>query len=326
MPSLESLAAAALVGGVPPGTGAHPLTDAKAFRFKDLDLSGNLVSWNDKIGMRLAVHQYLKRDGAEVESMGAEPGRFTMRLCFLGSSWAKSYRALVASVRADPRGQMVHPLLGTMRVACEGIPDASVVPGDERDSVNLSIAFVEDALDAVALSERFPGPVAQAARVESDAIAVTTAIAGFFTAVAVAQTFTGYALTFAAAARQMFTSDVPDPSLEQRLASVGTAADDTTRAVMADPKATTNASAYAAIQRSQRLYASCLLLMESVSASRPALVTYVVPATASVATIAATLYGADALDRIDEILLLNRVPNPLAVPAGTRLQLSTPTN
>src|SRR5437867_436158 len=132
------------------------LTDAAAFRFKDLDLSGNLVSWNDRIGLRLAVHQYLKRDGAEVEPMGAEPGRFTMRLCFLGAEWAKQYRALVASIRKDPKGQMVHPLLGTLRVACEGISDAAVVPATERDSINLVASFVEDAVDATTISGDFP--------------------------------------------------------------------------------------------------------------------------------------------------------------------------
>ena len=117
------------------------LTDAKAFRFKDMDLSGNLVAWNDKIGIRLAGHQYLKRDGAEQEHMGAEPGRFSMRLCFLGATWAKQYLAFVASIRKDPKGQMVHPLFGTLRVACEGIPDAAVTPGTERDSINLAVSF-----------------------------------------------------------------------------------------------------------------------------------------------------------------------------------------
>src|SRR6516165_5440145 len=102
------------------------LTDTASFRFKEMDLAGNLVSWNDAIRIRLAVHVYLKRDGAEIEPMGAEPGRFSMRLCFLGANWAKQYRAFVASIRQDPKGQMVHPLLGTLRVACEGIADAAV--------------------------------------------------------------------------------------------------------------------------------------------------------------------------------------------------------
>src|SRR5262249_23506956 len=57
------------------------------FRFKDLDLEGFLVGWNDTIGIRLARHSYLKRDGAEQEPMGAEPGRFTMRIALMGASW-----------------------------------------------------------------------------------------------------------------------------------------------------------------------------------------------------------------------------------------------
>src|SRR5438128_2010798 len=104
------------------------------FRFStnagvDLDLEGALVVWNDAIGIRLARHSYLKRDGAEQEPMGAEPGRFTMRLALMGAAWASNYRTLVAAIRQDPRGLLVHPLLGNLRVACTGISDASSEPG-----------------------------------------------------------------------------------------------------------------------------------------------------------------------------------------------------
>src|SRR5439155_894147 len=72
------------------------LTDAYHCTWKDIDLSGALLSWNDKIAIRIAMHRYLKRDGGEAEPMGAEPGAFTMRFVFMGRDWAKRYGAPAA--------------------------------------------------------------------------------------------------------------------------------------------------------------------------------------------------------------------------------------
>jgi prophage DNA circulation protein len=304
---------------------ADILTDAKAFRFKDLDLSGNLVSWNDKIGMRLAVHQYLKRDGGEVENMGAEPGRFVMRLCFLGDAWAKQYRALVAAIRKDPRGQMVHPLLGTLRVACEGISDAAVSPAAERDSINLSVPFVEDAVDATVLAESFIGPVARQARITSYAAKVTSAISQIASAVSAGATLTGAAITFGAAAVHAASSDTPDPSLDQKIEEVVSATSAAITAVRADPRAGTDATTYALVAHIEQLQAECMALAEAVASSKPTIVTYVVAGTTDVATLAARLYGGDALARLDELMTLNRIPNPHAIPAGMVLRVAAPT-
>ena len=292
-----------------------------------MSLAGNLLAWNDRVGVRLAVHQYLKRDGAEVEPMGAEPMRFTMRLCFLGVAWAKQYRAFVESIRADPRGELVHPILGTIRVACEGVQDAAVVPGSERDSIAVTVGFVEDSVDAIVQAERFPGPTAQAARVQNLAVGLVDTVAGLVVAAGVVQTFVGYALTFAASARQMFESGESNPSVDQQLEAAGVSADAATAAVLVDTTTTTsNAERYEALQLIQQLYAAALTLMLSIAASRPALVTYVVPLDTNVTSLVATLYGADGLSRVDEVLRLNRVPDPFRIPAGTRLQVPTPTN
>lgn len=345
---LEAIVSAVVGSDIPDAPSLIRLTDAKDFKFKDLELAGNLVSWNDRIGVRLALHQYLKRDGAEVEPMGAEPGRFTMRLAFLGKAWAKQYRALVASIRDDPRGQMTHPILGSMQVACESISDAQVVPGQERDSISVTVTFVEDAIDALSLSERFPGPIARQARVESKAARLVDAVAGFATSASLAVTAAASAITFAAAANQVLSGGpsagpsggVPDPTIRQRLRDIGEQTAKLIAAVRSDVarnsqrrqaeprkagKQATDAAAFPAIEAAQSLYAECLALMESVTASQPAQVEYIVPARAHVATIAAALYGKDALLRIDEMLRANRLPDPHAIRAGTRLQLPTPT-
>lgn len=307
---------------------ADVLTDAKAFTFSPggvrLDLSGNLVSWNDKIGIRLAGHQYLKRDGAEQEPMGAEPGRFTMRLCFLGPKWASNYRALVAAIRKDPRGEMVHPVLGSLRVACEGIPDAVVDPGAERDSINFSLSFVEDSVDASSESARYEGPATKAAKVNNLATQVTAAIAQFATAIAAGETLTGEAVAYAADAVAATTANTFNSGVDQQLASVSIAADEAIAAIIADPDAL-GAAGFPAISLVRQLLAACLDLEESTRSTRATVISYVVGADTNLAALAATLYGKDALQHLDELLALNRIPSPHAVPAGTRLRVSAPT-
>lgn len=336
-----STGVAALVSGALGDTAATGvLTDAKAFRFRtrkgvDLDLSGNLVSWNDTVGVRLARHQYLKRRGAEIEPMGAEPGQFTMRLVFLGKTWASNYRALVAAIRDEPRGTMVHPVLGTMSVACTGISEAAVSPGEEVDSVNLTVGFVEDSVDASSPAARFSGPTARKAKVDGLATELTDSLASLGASLALAQTLAAKVRTFAAAAADALEDNAPDTSIDQQLEDAGRDTDELLAKIKSESAARlagtskagrADADAYQAIQTAQRLYAECLALAATVEASRPTVVTYVVPATTSVAAIAATFYGAEGKARVDEVLTLNRVADPHAVPAGTRLRLSAPTN
>lgn len=301
-----------------------PLTDAYAFQFKDLDLSGALVSWNDAIRIRLAGHEYLKRDGAEQEPMGAAAGRFTMRLVFLGSKWAKQYRALVTSIRQEPRGVMVHPLLGKIKVACEGIPDAAVTPATERDSISITLSFVEDAVDTALLADEFEGPSAKQSKIASTAASFTALLSALPTAVAAAGAFTSAAADYAAAAVTAATTSTIDPSLGAKLDATESAAAAAVAAIRADPAFTSDAAAYQMLSLAALLYAQCLELDQAVQ-DRLRTFSYQVPGLTDVGTIAAMFYGKDGLDRIDEILTNNRIPNPYAIRPGTTLILAAPT-
>src|SRR3990167_1752424 len=188
--------------------GKSVLKDAKSFRFKDLDLSGNLVSWNDKIGIRLAVHEFLKVDGALVERMGNAPGRFSMQVVFLGDDWASRYRAVVASIKDDSKGQMVHPLLGEMPVACEGISDARVVPGQERDTITFTLTFVEDLLSRVSTKDQDVPAKSQA--ITTATANLTAQSAGFTSAATKVTTLVTQASVYASTATSAALGSVPN--------------------------------------------------------------------------------------------------------------------
>lgn len=336
--------------GEPEPTGAYALTDVKAFVFKTktgvvFDLSGALLGWNDSLLNRLATHQYLKRHGAEQEPMGRQPGRFTMRLAFFGAEWAKQYRAFVAAIGEEPRGTMDHPVLGTMPVACEGIQDAAVNPAQELDCVNLTVVFVEDAVDAIRKGGTFKGPSARKAKIDSMATSITGAVAGLATSLAIAEDLAVAAVNFSTAASQSLNESTPDPSLPMQLAMVAIRVDRTQAAVRSDQAASratassapagsaavalsshADAASFDVLAMCQQLYAECVALAASASAARASPIRYTVPMTMHVATLCATFYGADGAARIDEVLALNRIPRPYAIRSGTVLTLPAPTN
>lgn len=294
------------------------------FRFRDLDLDGALVSWNDAFAVRLARHSYLKRSGAEQEPMGAEAGRFTMRLSFVGPAFATQYRALVASIRQDPLGLLVHPLLGQLRVACTGISDAACEPGRARNAIDVTVGFEEDALDAAFVTDASDSPLAAAGRIASATARFKAASARFPRAATQAASLVSSTSTFSTAA-QAAAAGAVDVSLLMKLAAVGIATDAAVEALLGDPLAR-RAAAFAAVSRAVEIYGACVQLDRVVAASRPPIIEHRVDGPVNLFVLAARLYGAaQARARAQEILAINRIPDPAFIPPGFRLRIARPT-
>ncbi len=316
------------------------LSDASAFKFKDVDLSGAVISWDDTLAERLAGQEYLKRDGAEQEDMGSRPGAFTFRCVFIGEGWAKKYRDLVSSIRKDPKGQLVHPILGTIDAACTGITGASVTPQQAVDTITFTIGFVEDSLSTAFATEQQQGADTKAADVSDNTSAANDAVAALVTLGATpngatmppgvaAISATSVAMnaataSYTASALAASSSLSPDLTLASQLAAAGTATQAFISALIADTTSS-DASKYDALVAAELVYSSCLELDATIAALRPLIVTYVVPTTTSLAAIASLFYGSDAEAKMDEMLTLNRIQNPAAIPFGTILQLTAPT-
>lgn len=314
------------------------LTDTKEFRFKSIALAGFLVSWNDALAERVAEHNYLKRDGAEQELMGSAAARFTMRLCFLGEKWADEYRKLVAEVRKDPRGLLVHPVLGEIQVVCLGIT-GDVNPSQALDTIEITISFAEDALDKNFSTDAQQTPATKASEADDSATAVTAAV-GALAAVstiagppvnasvslaieAKAAALTSAVTTYTAAALQASLAAAPDLTLDQRLADVATATDALLETLL-DDDTRHDCNKYEALATAELVYSDCLELHDSIAALRPFIISYTVPSKTTLATVISTLYTSDAEQHAAEIGLLNRIPNPAAIPGGTVLRVVAP--
>jgi prophage DNA circulation protein len=64
---------------------------------------------------------------------------------------------------------------------------------------------------------------------------------------------------------------------------------------------------------------ACLTLSDALQAARPPVILFTVPAMTDVITLAQQRYRRDALQYASQILAMNRIPNPAAIPAGTQL-------
>lgn len=293
--------------------------DLYSFKFKDIDLSGSLLSWNDAIGIRIASHLYAKRDGAEQEMMGADPGRFTMRIVLMGPQWAANYRALVASIRQEPRGIMVHPIFGTMRVACKGIPDAAIDQGRERKTVNLTLVFDEDALDQSLDVETFVSPTTAAANVSVASTALTTGTASYPAAVQTSVAgIVALGATYAAAAVTSASSNIATLGLTTQLNAIGKGTDAAMTLILAAQS--TQLYAFPALSLAAQFYASIILLDSATAKQRPVQAEFIVQSPLPLTVLAGQLYPGEGRARLDELIALNpALTNPAFVPAGTKL-------
>lgn len=103
------------------------------------------------------------------------------------------------------------------------------------------------------------------------------------------------------------------------VSAVQDTADDLKQKMIAASNTPAGASdAVAAVEEAQ---AASIDLSDAVASSRPVIVDYVVPEMMDVVTLAQRRYGTNPLARASDILGLNRIPNPAAIPSGTVLRI-----
>lgn len=308
-------------------------------------LSGVLLSSEDDLGARLASFEYIKRDGAEQEPMGAAPAQFTFRIVITGNapltqggaslSATERYAKLGQTVRTQPRGILNHPRLGRWQVAFKQIR-AREEPKKALDTIEATLVFVEDQLDQAIVIDSTPTPQAQANRtINAYSIMVAASALSFkldprapMQAVdAAINAFAVKAATFVVEGVSLAQSSIADLNpLRTLLAGVEAArvavfaALDATRSLTLDPAITLARYRDQAYQ----VQASCVELIRSIEAIKPPVVYYTVPSTMSLDQLLVSLYGAAARQHVDELLSLNLIRTPMRIQAGTSLRLVSP--
>ena len=315
-----------------------------------LSLSGVLLSLDDDLGARFATHEYLKRDGGELEPMGAQQGRYSFRIVLMGSaplteggpplSAGDRYRRLVQVQRETPRGLLTHPRLGRIQAGFSKLK-ATESPAKAVDQIELVLDFIEDQLDQALSFEQNPTPQGRANQVAtaySYAVGAVTTLFGdrrplsvsYRQAIADVIGLTAKLATvsaaFAEAALISAQNTLPDLALRGQLGEVRAAMEAVLAALPRTLPFTRepDVSLTPARDGAYQTFAACLALYEATLAQKPEIVFYVVPAAMPLDRILLRLYGNDASKHFDEVLQLNRIPNALLIPSGTTLQIVSP--
>ena len=287
----------------------------------------------DRISVRVAMHEFLKVDGGEAELMGRAPREYKFNLCIVDSDsvigdsageWREIYYNIVAQIEASPKGTLIHPVFGGIRVVCKGIDGGAIDINTSINSVNVPITFVDDSVDT-----RFtPYDVKSTSSLVSEIFAaiekLATASLPFTTAAVAVSVLTSSATTYADALQLANDDTTADPSLDTQLGTVVNDALLAIIAIEADPANDKPTTATDAVGACEVLSATSMLGLASLRDSRPALTAYVVGADTNLLALAAILYGPAATQRLEELAQLN--PGlPYLLAAGTVLRLSTPT-
>ena len=293
-------------------------------KFKDLTLFANLVEWVDTRKPRLASHEFLKRDGGQVEPMGRAQAHVKMTLVFVGETFADQFAALSNSIDQNPRGTLIHPLYGRMQVACEGIDGAALNVEQAGNLYTVPISFIEDNLD-VTNAIQTTGVGSKQQDVSNAVNAIQGKIAKY---TAISQGIINLcraAMSFTAGATSAFQSNKLDPTLGPALQAINASTATTIQGVWAT--GANSIANYDTVVQLEILLDACNQLLSAISVAKPQLISYTMPMQMHVATLAQKLYGAEGRARIDEILMNNpgKIPNPSAIAAGVVLLVAQPT-
>ena len=309
---------------------ADQLKNAQPFTFTTkggtlLDLYGQLLGMSVRSGNRLVSHEYVKRDGGEVELTGARQRHFVYRCCLMGSTLTERWKSIDAAIRRDPKGKLVDIRLGSLNAACEGV-DAQEDPETALDLLNFTISFIEDAVDTATVLDSDIGPQQRAATI-TDALnsgiekvnaIVSNRIANavYSAAVAAQADYATWAGKFRDTALLVAQSGATDPSLQTLLGRVLTKRDAVLTALVATLAKTLEPDVSLTDARTQIYvaFASCQQLYAAVLSQLPPIVPFDVPAYMTRNQILVRLYGSRARTKAETFDRLNRLPTPHWVP------------
>lgn len=309
-----------------------------------VDLSHCAVSWSDNLGARCASVEYIKRDGAEVQTLGASQAIFRVDIALMGRARLVSggaeltakerYRELVKIQRENPKGKYNHPRLGSWNVVLCGI-QAKEDPETAVDVIEASLEFIEDQIDQALAIEAQATPQALANRATNAytiAIAATTLAFGKSSNPALiaarnqAVAFSLSVITFTQQALDSAQLSDIVPGLwltlgiiEQARTTFFVALDTTLSVTLANPVSLVEIKdlAYAA-------QAACHELLIATETLRPTLIVFSVPVPMSMIAACEYLYGHQAQEHLDEVRRLNPHAPTVRLPQDYKLRVVAP--
>jgi len=284
-----------------------------------LTLFGESTSYSVDVQTGVAERQFLKQSGAVHQWTGAPPRKFTFSCVCVGHGSTPDERTadaerrikLIAdTVLADPFGTLIHPRLGNFDAVVETLT-FNENTGEAIDAIDYQIRFSDDAVQNVPASS--PVAAATAAVEKSQQVTLGAANAG--------QVVLGHAQTLERACSAILSASsavqsemAPLTKLQAAVANAYTASEAVIRSVA---PLSVRIAALLAYRYARQAY-------DRAVAGSSTTIAYSVQSRTSLSRLIATVYGGGSRALDAQILALNRIPTPHAIPQGVVLRLPSP--
>lgn len=284
-----------------------------------LALFGESTNYSVDIQTGVAERQFLKQSGAVHQWTGAPPRKFTFSCVCIGhgstadertADVARRIKNIADTILADPFGSLIHPRLGSLDAVVESLT-FNENTGEAADAIDYQIRFADDAVRNVPASS----PVAAAtAAVEKSQQATLGAANAGPVVLGHAQTLETACSAILSASSAVQSEMAPLTKLQAAVANAFSASEAVTRS---SAPLSVRIAALLAYRYARQAY-------DRAVAGTPTTIAYSVPSRTSLSRLIATVYGGGSRALDAQILALNRIPTPHAIPQGVVLRLPSP--
>lgn len=278
----------------------------------------------DSLRWAIARYTYARKDGADLDPMGAEPRSTRCKVLFFerrplegevdgGLNHVERFELFYQAAATQVPLDFVHPLTGTYRALVEDL-DISV-DASEDDAVEVDCTFVEDSTSPAVFDISGRPVRAGVAQVEVEAELLNAQLAevGLVSTVGddAASTVSGWESNTLITARQV------NLELQSLSSSIADAVDEL--------ELTTQLDRYPVWRSMQRLHYEVRRAAEAFRQTQPTIFEFVVQSAIPLRVLAGDMYGAEqAESRYQEMLRLNDIDDPSLLAIGMRLRANAP--
>jgi prophage DNA circulation protein len=270
----------------------------------------------DEGGHALTLHEFADRPGAAVEDSGRRALRISIVAVFHGDGYLEKLLAFKHALEEQGSAELVHPFHGSIHVAVDSF---SLQHRAEEDFSTVPVTFVEDSTEDVSfwgLTVTRPGspisPAAAEARLTQAMSTVETQRQALLGTPSSSTAAVARFRDWISSARQ--TVETTEAEIETRLRAAHEAIAGELREVATGP-----AEVAPLLDALHGLAAQATDLASVALARFPAIQEMTLTGEVSVHELASRLYGDAA--RVDDLLRLNDLPEPLFIRRGTVLRV-----
>ncbi len=282
-----------------------------------LTLFGESTNYSVDIQTGVAERQFLKQSGAVHQWTGAPPRKFTFSCVCIGhgstadertADAERRIRLIADTILADPFGTLIHPRLGSLDAVVESLT-FNENTGEATDAIDYQIRFADDAVRNVPASSSIAAATAAVEKSKQATLGAGPVVLGH------AQTLETACSAILSASSAVQSEMAPLTKLQAAVANAYTASE----AVIRSPAAplSVRIAALLAYRYARQAY-------DRAVAGTPTTIAYSVQSRTSLSRLIATVYGGGSRALDAQILALNRIPTPHAIPQGVVLRLPSP--